>query len=176
MYPLEVRLRALRLLAQGRSLSSVSREVGVSRFALREWRDRGPDTRGPSGACFACGHREPDAAAYAALLGYYLGDGCVSKARRTYVLRISCDRTYPGIIADVDRVVGRVHEGARICHVDAPGVVVVQNCWNHWPCLFPQHGAGRKHLRSISLDSWQREIVMGSYAQAFSEAAIRKVG
>jgi hypothetical protein len=28
-----------------------------------------------------------------------------------------------------------------------------------WPCLFPQHGAGMKHLRRIELADWQREIV-----------------
>ncbi|GAA0655901.1 hypothetical protein GCM10010193_02910 [Kitasatospora atroaurantiaca] len=29
----------------------------------------------------------------------------------------------------------------------------------HWPCLFPQHGAGPKHLRRISLMPWQQRIV-----------------
>jgi hypothetical protein len=29
----------------------------------------------------------------------------------------------------------------------------------HWLCLFPQHGAGRKHHRAIELSPWQREIV-----------------
>jgi hypothetical protein len=28
-----------------------------------------------------------------------------------------------------------------------------------WPCLLPQHGPGRKHLRPIALDQWQQEIV-----------------
>lgn len=31
--------------------------------------------------------------------------------------------------------------------------------WKHWPCLFPQHGAGRKHERPIVLEAWQCEIV-----------------
>ena len=30
---------------------------------------------------------------------------------------------------------------------------------NHWPCLFPQHGPGRKHTRPILLNDWQQEIV-----------------
>jgi hypothetical protein len=30
----------------------------------------------------------------------------------------------------------------------------------HWPCLLPQHGSGRKHLRTIDLQPWQRTIVM----------------
>ncbi len=28
-----------------------------------------------------------------------------------------------------------------------------------WPCLFPQHGPGKKHLREIKLIDWQQEIV-----------------
>lgn len=30
---------------------------------------------------------------------------------------------------------------------------------NHWPCLLPQHGPGRKHHRKIALEPWQQEIV-----------------
>ncbi|MDR7254578.1 hypothetical protein J2X46_003571 [Nocardioides sp. BE266] len=41
----------------------------------------------------------------------------------------------------------------------APGTLVVQNTWKHWPCLFPQHGSGRKHERSIVLEPWQEEVV-----------------
>jgi hypothetical protein len=29
----------------------------------------------------------------------------------------------------------------------------------HWPCLFPQHGPGKKHLRPIRLESWQDVLV-----------------
>jgi hypothetical protein len=29
----------------------------------------------------------------------------------------------------------------------------------HWPCLFPQHGAGMKHTRKIELADWQQVIV-----------------
>jgi hypothetical protein len=28
-----------------------------------------------------------------------------------------------------------------------------------WPCLFPQHGSGRKHHRKIELSDWQRTFV-----------------
>jgi hypothetical protein len=38
-------------------------------------------------------------------------------------------------------------------------VVVVQSNWKHWPCLFPQHGPGRKHERPIVLEGWQRDLV-----------------
>jgi hypothetical protein len=40
-----------------------------------------------------------------------------------------------------------------------PGAVVSTVSWKHGPCLFPQHGPGRKHDRKIELAGWQREIV-----------------
>lgn len=30
---------------------------------------------------------------------------------------------------------------------------------SHLPCLFPQHGAGAKHHRTIVLEPWQEELV-----------------
>jgi hypothetical protein len=38
-------------------------------------------------------------------------------------------------------------------------VLYVQSHWKHWPCLFPQHGPGRKHTRRIALVPWQQRIV-----------------
>lgn len=29
----------------------------------------------------------------------------------------------------------------------------------HWPCLFPQHGPGKKHHRPIRLKPWQEDLV-----------------
>lgn len=39
------------------------------------------------------------------------------------------------------------------------GCVAISAYWNHWPCLFPQHGPGMKHQRSIELAGWQRQII-----------------
>ena len=80
--------------------------------------------------------------------------------RRGYAaLRISCDAAYPGIVADAEGVVKAVHPSRPTFRVRAPGVTVVQSHWKHWPCLFPQHGPGRKHERPIVLEDWQRAIV-----------------
>jgi hypothetical protein len=38
-------------------------------------------------------------------------------------------------------------------------VTKIQSYWTHRPCLFPQHGPGRKHERPIVLADWQRDIV-----------------
>ena len=35
----------------------------------------------------------------------------------------------------------------------------VKSYSKHWPCLFPQHGPGKKHLRNIELADWQQVIV-----------------
>ncbi len=36
--------------------------------------------------------------------------------------------------------------------------VEVYSFSKHWPCLFPQHGPGRKHARLIALTDWQRAL------------------
>ena len=43
--------------------------------------------------------------------------------------------------------------------VSKVGWVEIYACWRHWPCLFPQHGPGRKHLRPIVLHDWQQRLV-----------------
>jgi len=35
----------------------------------------------------------------------------------------------------------------------------VSSTSKHWPCLFPQHGPGKKHTRRIELETWQQAIV-----------------
>jgi hypothetical protein len=39
---------------------------------------------------------------------------------------------------------------------------MVKSYSKHWPCLFPQHGPGRKHHRKIELREWQKIIVRES--------------
>lgn len=78
---------------------------------------------------------------------------------RYHALRISCDAAYPGIVDDVDSTIRLVHPSRPVFRFRAPGVVVVQSHWKHWPCLFPQHGPGRKHERPIVLEDWQERIV-----------------
>jgi hypothetical protein len=78
---------------------------------------------------------------------------------RYYALRVTCDDAYPRIIADVDTLVRAIHPSRPVFRVRAPGCTRVQSHWQHWPCLFSQHGLGPKHLRSIVLDDWQRSIV-----------------
>jgi hypothetical protein len=157
MHPLSVRREAVRLVSSGRSINAVSKQLNVSRAAIREWVHR-PDALEPrpGSECPAPARPTPE---YAALFGFYLGDGCVSQLARTCSLRICCDAAWPGIIADVRRLTAAVHPNRPVFEVKAPGCVVVQSSWKHWPCLFPQHGPGRKHNRRIELEPWQAAIV-----------------
>lgn len=43
--------------------------------------------------------------------------------------------------------------------VKGVGCVEIYGYWRHWPCVFPQHGPGRKHDRAIVLVPWQERIV-----------------
>jgi hypothetical protein len=162
------------LLDAGQSLNAVSKIVGVSRAALRSWRARGADGRVAT-ACHRHGGPLPPREAYAELLGFYLGDGCISRVRGTYSLRISCDAQYGGIVDDVARLIEVVRRRGPVGRVTAPGCLVVCAYWNHWPCLFPQHGPGRKHERRLDMEDWQRDIV-AAHAAAFLRGLLHSDG
>ncbi len=101
-----------------------------------------------------------DGAAYAYLLGLYLGDGHIVQRRRTTLLSIVQDARYPHLIELAARALERVRgEGTRAGLVRKTGCVEICAWWKHWPCLFPQHGRGRKHERRIVLHDWQRGVV-----------------
>ena len=157
MYTDSAVVAALRILDEGASLSETSRITGVSRATLRSWR-AGPRLPRRSD-CPRCEDLPLNPAAYAELLGFYLGDGCLSRAQRYYAFRVSCDALYPDIVANVGHLMRAVRAGIRVFEVQAPGAVVVQSHWKHWPCLFPQHGPGRKHERPIRLEPWQQAVV-----------------
>lgn len=157
MYPLRARNQARALLARGLSVSEVSRTVGVARATIRDWRDG--NVRAERSECPRCEDLPMDEEAYAALLGFYLGDGHIAKAARYYFLRVTCDVAYPRIIEDVVDLLGRIRPGSNVFIVKKVGCVDVQLNWQHLPCLFPQHGPGRKHERKIALEPWQHAIV-----------------
>jgi hypothetical protein len=101
-----------------------------------------------------------DPGAYAHLLGWYLGDGSIAAHRRgVYLLAVFNDRRYPVNSSEVADSMRAVKPGARVHERFRPGCRVTAVGWKHWPCLFPQHGPGRKHERPIVLEPWQAAIV-----------------
>jgi len=102
-------------------------------------------------------------------LGLYLGDGCISAhARGVYRLRFFLDTRYPGIADECAAAVSKLVPGNKVSRIrrsggfanSAPGSNIEVSAYSRaWPCLFPQHGRGRKHERLIRLVDWQRELL-----------------
>ncbi|PZG90481.1 transcriptional regulator [Streptomyces sp. NTH33] len=164
MYDMDTRKRALTLVAQGRSLNSVSKETGISRAAIRSWQTRieplGRHRARPCPRCRDVPGKPEDIAAYAYTLGLYLGDGCISSlCKGVYFLRITCADAWPGLIDACAEAMQRIRPDHRVFRVQRQGCQNVTCYSKHWPCLFPQHGPGKKHERRILLEPWQQEIV-----------------
>jgi hypothetical protein len=163
----ETRQKALALVKAGKNDCEVARTLGVPRTTVRDWRhadDRPPEPNGET--CPRCWRRSlkpivfttPD---YAELLGLYLGDGYIVRTGRSDRLRIYFDTRYSKIISESEALLRRcfpAHGVGRL--VSAKGTTTILSLYcTHLSCLFPQHGAGRKHNRDITLESWQKEIV-----------------
>ena len=75
-------------------------------------------------------------------------------------LSLALDLSYPDIIEEA-RVAIEVVRGRRPWAGKHPrtACMKVVSYWKQWPCLFPQHGPGRKHHRRIQLAAWQQRIV-----------------
>jgi hypothetical protein len=139
---------------------------GVSIAAIRHWRHgrrRSPATgRGQdcNRTCPRCDRRDLDEQAYAYLLGLYLGDGCLTRNRRSvFALSVACCDDWPGLIGATKSAMAAVMPASSVFTVQRVGCTEVKSWSKHWPCLFPQHGPGRKHTRPIVLEAWQQTIV-----------------
>ncbi|WP_431919502.1 transcriptional regulator [Micromonospora wenchangensis] len=163
MHPPELRARARQVHRAGGSVADAARAVGLPYRTVWHWCNDRPEARqrGTELRCFRCrdGLDGPaDPAAYAYLLGLYLGDGHLVTTARVPVLRIYCAAAWPGLVDACDLAM-RAVLATTVQRVRKQGCVGVQSYGRHWPCLFPQHGPGRKHERRIGLADWQREIV-----------------
>lgn len=123
---------------------------------------RGETTRAQSSAlCPRCDGRHLDRSAYAYLLGLYLGDGHINHYSKHNVpsLMITCDDAWPGLQDAAESALRAVFPDNATCRVRKEGCHNIKVYSKHLPCLFPQHGPGKKHDRAITLDPWQQNIV-----------------
>ena len=155
---------ALQLSAVGVLDRENAQICGVSVAAIRNWRTGRRrvlhgTVDGRRTGCPRCHGRSMDESAYAYLLGLYLGDGHIARGRRdVYALSIACSDDWPGLIKAARSALSAVMPASRVCYVQQPGYTAVKSYSKHWPCLFPQHGPGRKHHRKIELEQWQFAI------------------
>lgn len=158
----------------------VARRLGLPLSTVKDWhagklpRHSRPVPEGAAPRCQACGHDGHEFALlperYVYLLGLYLGDGTISAHYRgVHKLRVFLDRKYPGIVDESEAAMAAVMPASV-----ADRLLTASNCFEvysfskAWPCLFPQHGPGMKHLRRIWLADWQREL-----AKQWPEALLR---
>jgi hypothetical protein len=159
----------------GHSDSAIARATGIPRSTVRDWRvgpsrklhgesGRKPRAKGrqrrPCPVC-APGTSALPGPPYAYLLGLYLGDGHISRFPRTFRIRFFLDAAYPGIVSACCEALEAIRPGQRAWTRRSKSCrcYVVAMYSSHWPCLFPQHGPGRKHERPIELVSWQADVV-----------------
>ncbi|ANS64553.1 hypothetical protein SLINC_2329 [Streptomyces lincolnensis] len=133
--------------------------VGYWKHMDRAKRGECPGTRDPK--CPRCDGRKLDDPAYSYLLGLYLGDGHIShySEHRVPNLMITCTQSWPGLMDDCEQAMRAVFPNNSVCRVRRTGCSNVKVYSKHLHCLFPQHGPGKKHERTIALDPWQQEIV-----------------
>jgi DNA-binding transcriptional ArsR family regulator len=165
MHDVSARSVVRQLGAQGRTPAEITASTGLPLSTVQRWLTRRlVSDDHPPPRCPRC-DAEPivpeTAAAYAYLLGQYLGDGHLVTSSRVPVLRIYACTDYPGILDQImnsiDAVRGR--RPGRVASSNSDRVISLQSYWNHWPCLLPQHGPGRKHERPIRLEPWQQAIL-----------------
>jgi hypothetical protein len=159
----------------------VARRLGLSVGTVRDWHagKLPAHSRSPASweaiapECPRCGHDQhrfdelPQSYVY--LLGVYLGDGTISThPRGVYRLRIFLDLSYPGIVEECRQAIRTVVPRNRINrqlrrgnYVDKaePSNVELSVYSKSLPCLFPQHGPGKKHERRIWLSEWQQALM-----------------
>jgi hypothetical protein len=152
--------RVVALRAAGRTYDEIVAITGVSKSGVTRWLRNPPAwiTRPP-----ACRRDEvigdPSLhATYAYLLGLYLGDGHIVRMRNGVLkLSIAQDAKYTELVDACDVAMTAI-SGRRVNRAGKLGSTAIYGYSKHWPCLFPQHGPGRKHERAIELVDWQREI------------------
>jgi hypothetical protein len=183
------------LCGQGYSKSEIARRTGVSRSQVRGWLAAGRDAvmaspmreRGSAKGqdCSACPWwRCPriarvDEHSYAYLLGQYLGDGMLTPMQRgVFKLRITMCDAYPAIMEECIAAIRAVMPANSVCAIPRRGLgcTEITSHSKHWICLFPQHGAGRKHLRPIVLEPWQEHMALGRHPEQLLRGLIHSDG
>jgi hypothetical protein len=166
MHPASIRQEALALIATGLNDCEVARRLALPRSTVRDWRRPTYVPKNEAGTCPRCWRAarrrivftDED---YAELLGLYLGDGHIVRTGRSDRFRLFLDTRYTQIISDARSLLRRCFpEGGVGLSRSSEGTTTIISLYcTHLACLFPQHGAGRKHNRPIVLEEWQRAIV-----------------
>src|ERR1700694_5112183 len=88
-----------------------------------------------------------------------------------------CD-AYPGMMAECADAIRAVMPNNVVAAFQrrGQGCTEVMSHSKHWICLIPQHGAGRKHLRPIVLEPWQKRVVLDEHPRQLLRGLIHSDG
>lgn len=160
-HPTAVRRRAVALVQQGLLPALAARLVGVNPTTVYVWlhADAPHLVGSPDARCWRCRPTVvADHDAYAYLLGLYLGDGWLTVRDRGTSLSVACCDDYPGLQRECEEAM-RSLLATSVSRVRRSGCQEIKSYSCHWPCVFPQHGDGKKHSRPIVLEPWQQSVV-----------------
>jgi hypothetical protein len=185
MHPQATVDRARALSEQGVFDREVALIVGVPLRTVRNWRTsrRRVPGRGPARVpCPRCADEvtlpEPGAD-YAYLLGLYLGDGHIvlagDRSKAVWRLSVWCADDWPGLVQECARAMRAIRPDNRVALRQKQGCIEVSIYSRHWPCLFPQHGPGKKHTRKIELALWQ-QLIVDQYPEDFARGLFHSDG
>jgi hypothetical protein len=160
----ELQNRVFRLIDEGHRDREIANRVGLPRSTVNYIRHT-RYARPIHPVCPRCWRRgrtvELSPTDYAELLGLYLGDGCISRAGRVHRLRLCLDTRYPQILEESRSLLARSfpHSSVGAVSADHGATITLSVYSSHLPCLFPQHGPGKKHDRSLVLEEWQERLI-----------------
>jgi hypothetical protein len=127
---------ALRASDEGVTDAVNAAQHGVAVKTIRRWRREYQRRGRPRGqlhtaaACPRCEDADLDATAYAELLGWYLGDGHISRGRRAvFNLHVFNDERYVANNKRIARLMASVKPGGRPHTRRVPGCVITTVSW-----------------------------------------------
>ena len=167
---------------KGLNKSQIANKLSIHRGTVREYLKLGLE----ESLKLSCeGNKKiPDLGKeYSYILGLYLGDGHITKMKNKkdlYRLRIFLDHKYQGIVEECKSSLESIFPDNTISVMiqksnGIPSCDVVYMYSKNIITLFPQHGAGKKHNRTIELEDFQREI-LDKYPKEFLRGLIHSDG
>ncbi len=175
-------IEVMKLRSSGMKISEIVKVTGLTRSCINNWINRGSPRNEQILSILDNTKMNPIEvlvemnstineiqlySAYSFVLGMYLGDGCIHEVNHSTQLTFSLDKKYEALNEYVMKVSNQVF-GKNPSIYDRSvnrGQKIISNCINvkysykHLKLIFPQHGRGKKHLRTIELTEWQKSII-----------------
>jgi hypothetical protein len=147
----------LKMYEDGFNKSFIAKNLSLNRSTVNKWLKEPLKTDNKN---LSIENLENKNKVYSYVLGLYLGDGYINKTDRAYRLRIFLDKKYTTLNSFAKSKLSELFEKNKIGITETKSNCVVLSVYNkNLPTLFPQHGKGLKHNRTIDLSDWQIKLI-----------------